>query len=98
MGDYFALIVRLVAYALMVPSAVVLAVSEYNQRNPVLSALMALYGLLHLVQLVIVVLDLYGIPRPLIDDVRSLLTPVVVAQCGLYIWLVGRWLQERRIR
>lgn len=88
-----ALIVRIVAYALMVPSALVLATREWNRGHPRLAALLSLYSLAHLLALVSVVMDLWGLERTLTDHVRFALTPVVLGQAVLYVWIVVRWMR-----
>lgn len=88
-----ALIVRIVAYALMVPSALVLALREWNAGHPRLAALLSLYSLAHLLALLSVVLDLYRVDRAVTDQVRFALTPVVFGQAVLYVWIVVRWMR-----
>lgn len=90
----FALILRIVAYALMVPSALVLGVREWNAQRPRVAALLGLYSLAHLLALLSVVLDLYDVPRTVTDRVRLGLTPIVLMQAVLYLWVVIRWLRH----
>lgn len=79
--------IRIVAYAVMVPAAVVLAVGAHNMGHARMAGLFAAFGLGHLLTLLVVVLDLYRVDS---TGVRVVLTPVVVAQAGLYVWIVVR--------
>lgn len=82
-----ATIIRIVAYAIMIPGSVYLAIDRYNAGQPRFAAIMAIYGLANL--LILVALAVEAATTSLVaQQVRSLLTPVVVFQALIFAWII----------
>lgn len=86
---------RIVAYAIMIPAALVFSLREWNRHHPRLAGLFALYSAAHVIALASVVLRLYGMAE-YVPEVSFWLTPIVIVQALLYIWGTSIWLREQR--